>query len=61
MAPWAALEMLKQARRSRKKRVGRRLDEQQNPPLGNEQENPQGGDRPSVAVSIAFLMPMESG
>ena len=58
MAPWPALEKFKQAR---KKRVGRRSDEQQNPPVGNEQENPQGGDRSSVAVSIAFLMPVESG
>jgi len=50
MAPWAALEMFKH--RSRKKRVARRSDEQ---------ENPQGGGRSSVAVSIAFLMPVGSG
>ena len=51
--------MFKQARRSRKKRVDRRSDEQN--PFGNEQENPQGGGRSSVAVSIAFLMPVGSG
>jgi len=57
MAPWAALEMFKQARRSRKMR---RSDEQQ-VPFGNEQKNRQGGGSSSVAVSIAFLMPMGSG
>ena len=41
-------------------RSGRRSDKQPNPP-GNEQENPQGGGRSSVAVNIAFLMPMGSG
>ena len=37
-----------------------RSDEQQNP-FGSEQENPRGGYRSSVAVGIAFLMPVGSG
>ena len=58
MTPWVLLEKVEQARRLWEDWSGWRSDEQQNP-FENEQENPQGGGRSSVAVNIAFLMPMD--
>jgi len=55
MAPWGW-----GLRRKKRKQTVQSLDEQANP-SGNKQENPQGGGRPSVTVSIAFLIPSRSG
>jgi len=52
MEPWG--------RGKKRKQMDRSWDEQPDP-SGNEQENPQGGGRSSVMVSIAFLILPRSG